>query len=146
MLGCHALCAPGRRSSMRCRFGAVAILVTGLAGPVPRTAVEAQIAWREWDAGVQAARQLDRPILLDVCTRWSGSCKRMDRTVYSRGDVREYLNRAFVTVKLDAEAETPARYEGQMFTYRSLAAHFRVAAYPTTVFLRADGGHLVSVP
>jgi thioredoxin-related protein len=131
---------------MRGRSGARAIFLAGLAVLGPGPAGGAAIAWRAWDEGLQAARQLDRPILVDVCTRWSRACKRMERHVYSRGDVREYLGRAFVAVRLDAEAEAPARYGGRRFTQRSLASHFRVSAYPTTVFLRADGRHLISVP
>lgn len=127
-------------------LGAAASVLVTLAGLASGGAAEAQVSWREWDDGLQEARQLERPVLVDVCTRWSGPCRRMERNVYTRSEVREYLRRVFVSVRLDADATTPARYEGRRFTQRTLAAHFRVAAYPTTVFLRSDGEHLVSVP
>jgi thioredoxin-related protein len=104
------------------------------------------IAWVAWDEGLQQAGELKRPVLVDVYTQWCGWCKRMHRDVYSRADVRDYLSQKFVTVKLDAEAGDAARYEGRSFTSRTLANAFRVSSYPTTLFLKADGEHLVSVP
>lgn len=104
------------------------------------------VAWTSWDEGLQQARQLKRPVLVDVYTQWCGWCKRMHRDVYSREDVRDYLSQKFVTVKLDAEASEGARYEGRSYTSRTLASHFRITSYPTTLFLKSDGEHLVSVP
>jgi len=121
-----------------------ATLVAALA-QVP-SPVQASVEWRGWDAGLEEARRLNRPILVDVYTQWCGWCKRMDRDVYSRPDVRDYLASKFVTIKIDAEAKTPAHYEGHDHTSRSLAALFRVTGYPTTLFLRPDGKHLVNVP
>lgn len=102
--------------------------------------------WKSWNAGMAEAKATGRPVLVDVYTDWCGWCKRMDRDVYSRADVRDYLSQKFVTVKLDAEAGDAARYEGRSFTSRTLANAFRVSSYPTTLFLKADGEHLVSVP
>jgi thioredoxin-related protein len=106
----------------------------------------APLEWRSWNQGVAEAASSGRPMLVDVYTDWCGWCKRMDRDVYARADVRDYLSRRFVTVKLDAEGSQAARYEGRAFTGTTLAKRFKVTGYPTTVFLRADGGHLVNVP
>jgi thioredoxin-related protein len=104
------------------------------------------IAWRTWDRGLEEARASGRPVLVDVYTDWCGWCRRMKSDVYSRAEIRDYLDRHFVVVSLNAEAADAARYEGKAFTSRSLAARFGVSGYPTTVFLRADGSHMVNVP
>jgi thioredoxin-related protein len=104
------------------------------------------VAWRAWNPGLREAAQSGRPVVVDVYTDWCGWCKRMDRDVYARADVRDYLNKRFVSIRLDAEAAAPASYEGKAFTSRSLAARFRVSGYPTTIFLKPDGGHIANVP
>jgi thioredoxin-related protein len=104
------------------------------------------VQWRGWDRGLEEAKSSGRPVIVDVYTDWCGWCRRMEANVYSRPEVRDYLSRKFVAIKLDAEASDAARYEGRAFTSRSLAARFGVSGYPTTLFLRPAGEHLVSVP
>lgn len=118
----------------------------GLLPASPARAGSAGLKWQGWDSGLRAAVKTQRPVLVDVYTDWCGWCRRMDRDVYTRDDVRDYLSRRFVTVKLDAEADDEASYQGRMYTSRSLAGRFGVSGYPTTIFLRANGEHLVNVP
>jgi thioredoxin-related protein len=112
----------------------------------PLHAAESRIAWRDWDTGFKEAQRLRKPVLVDVYTQWCGWCKRMDRDVYSREDVRAYLSKNFVAIKLDAEAPDVAHYGDREYTWRTLAGHFRITGYPTTIFLRSNGDHVVSVP
>lgn len=102
--------------------------------------------WRTWDAGLREAGSADRPVLVNVYTDWCGWCKRMEREVYSRRDVQDYLARKFVIVKLNAESGEAARYQGKPYTGRTLAAHFGVTGFPTTIFLTSKGDHLGNVP
>jgi len=130
---------------MRCaRFLASAALATALS--FQASPAGAGPAWRGWDAGLREAGATNRPVLVDVYTDWCGWCKRMDRDVYAQPEVQDYLARRFVVVKLDAESATAASFEGRAYTSRSLAAHFGVTGYPTTIFLSAKGAHLGNVP
>jgi len=106
----------------------------------------AGLAWRGWDRGIEESQKTGRPVLVDVYTDWCGWCKRMKVDVYAKPEVRDYLEDHFVLVELNAESSDPAKYEGKAYTSRSLAARFGVSGYPTTVFLRSGGEHLVSVP
>ena len=128
----------------------IVLLCAALMAPLvvasPRAAAAADSQWRTWNAGLHEAQESSRPVLVDVYTEWCGWCKRMDKDVYARRDVREYLAKKFVMVKLDAEAADDAEFEGKAFTSRSLAQRFRVTGYPTTIFLTASGEHLANVP
>jgi thioredoxin-related protein len=131
---------------MRRTSAAFLLLAIALGAAVPARAADPGVRWHPWDPGLAEAQKHDRPVLVDFYTQWCGWCRRMDKDVYSRADVRDYLQKKFVTVKIDAEASDAARYEGKALTSRSLAARFRVTGYPTTVFLRSDGGHIANVP
>lgn len=109
-------------------------------------AMAAHPAWKSWNAGLAEAKASGRPILVDVYTDWCGWCKRMDRDVYARADVRDYLGKRFVTIKLDAESSDLANFEGRSMTLGAIAQRFRVNGYPTTIFLGPGGEHLVNVP
>ena len=124
----------------------VALICVSALGGVATAAPADGVAWRPWDRGMDEARDSNRPVLVDVYTDWCGWCRRMEADVYSRPEVRDYLSRKFVTIKLNAEARDAARYEGRAFTSRSLAARFGVNGYPTTIFLRASGDRPVNVP
>lgn len=135
---------------MRTRVLLLSILPAILAlASVPGPAAAAApppVAWRAWDRGLEEARATGRPVLVNICTDWSGGCRRMKTEVYTKAEIRSYLADHFVAVTIDAEAADPAHYEGKALTSRSVAARFGVSGYPTTVFLRANGEHLVSVP
>lgn len=102
--------------------------------------------WRGWNEGLQEARATKRPVIVDVYTNWCGWCRRMDRDVYQRADIVDYLRKQYVTIKLNAESSEPATYEGRATTSQKIAQRFRVSGYPTTLFLRSSGEHMANVP
>ncbi len=111
-----------------------------------RPAAAADAGWRSWDAGLREARAAGRPVVVDVYTDWCGWCKRMDRDVYARRDVQEYLASKFVVVRLNAESRAAASYEGRSWSSQALAERLGVTGYPTTVFLASTGAQLGAVP
>ena len=81
-----------------------------------------------FDEALQAAKQENKLVFIDFFTTWCGPCKNMSTKVFPEPAVGEYMNKTFVPLKLDAEAE------GQ-----ELAKKFGVRAYPTYVILNAEG-------
>lgn len=116
-----------------------------LALPLLATAAPA-VEWKGWNAGLAAAASSHRPVVVDVYTDWCRWCKQMDREVYGRADVAQYLAAHFVTVKLNAESGEPVSYQGRSSNARALASSFGVSGYPTTIFLASDGERLANVP
>jgi thioredoxin-related protein len=106
----------------------------------------APVAWRGWNEGLAAAAGGSKPVIVVVYTDWCGWCKRMDHDVYSKAEVSDYLNHHFVMVRLNAESAERVSYAGKSMTARALAGGFQVTGYPTMIFLKPDGTHMVNVP
>ncbi|MBB6611952.1 thioredoxin family protein [Pontibacter sp. Tf4] len=76
------------------------------------------------------AKTEKKPIFIDAYTTWCGPCKWMDKNVFVDEKVADYLNANFVNYKLDME-----KGEGI-----EMAKKYEVQAYPSFLFLNADGG------
>ncbi|MGI9159610.1 MAG: thioredoxin family protein, partial [Saprospiraceae bacterium] len=74
--------------------------------------VEETIEWLSIEEAVEKNKLAPRKILVDVYTDWCGWCKRMDRDVYSKPEMIDYLSRNWVVVRINAEASTLAHYQG----------------------------------
>lgn len=75
------------------------------------------------------ARAEGKPVFMDCYTSWCGPCKRMAATVFVDSAVGEYYNANFVNTKFDME-----KGEGP-----TIAAKYGIRAYPTLLWLDADG-------
>lgn len=75
------------------------------------------------------AKSENKPVFIDAYTTWCGPCKWMDQNVFVDEKVADYFNSNFVNYKLDME-----KGEGI-----ELAKKYEVQAYPSFLFLAADG-------
>lgn len=81
------------------------------------------------DEALKIAKDEKKYVLIDIYTDWCGPCKMMEREVFPRKDVGEYVNPNFVFIKCNAE-----KGEGP-----SIAKRFNVRGYPTYIILDIDG-------
>lgn len=70
-----------------------------------------------------------KPIFMDAFTSWCGPCKWMAKSVFTAEQVGNFYNAGFICAKVDME-----KGEGV-----ELAKRFEVNAYPTLLYLNADG-------
>ncbi len=82
-----------------------------------------------WSELLDAARQQDKLVFVDVYTEWCGPCKSMDKFIFTQPQVGEKYNAAFLNYKVDAE-----KGEGI-----GIAEKYSVGVYPTFLFVDADG-------
>ena len=80
---------------------------------------------KSWNDIVQKAKAENKLIFMDAYTVWCGPCKALQARVFPNKELGEYFNDNFVNAKIDME-----RGEGP-----TLAAKFRVRAYPTLFFI-----------
>lgn len=82
-----------------------------------------------WNALLAEAKARHLPVFVDVYTDWCGPCKRMEKEIFVKPEVGAFYNSSYVSYRLNAEkGEGPA-----------LAKRYGVKAYPTWLYLDADG-------
>jgi uncharacterized protein len=71
-----------------------------------KRAAQQPIDWYPWGPEAwERAKQLDRPVLLDLGAVWCEWCDLMDRESYDRPEVAAFINANFVAVKVDYDAQ-----------------------------------------
>ncbi|MBS4027976.1 MAG: thioredoxin family protein [Ignavibacteriales bacterium] len=102
--------------------------------------------WTNFNDGLETAAKSKKKVLVDVFTDWCAWCKRMDKDVYEQPDVKAYLAKNFILVKMDAESNNEVTYNGQSLSETQLAQDLGIDGYPSTVFFLPNGEVITAVP
>jgi uncharacterized protein len=101
-----------------------------------KRAVSQPVDWYPWGApAFQRAKDLKRPVLLDVGAVWCPWCSLMDRDTYTNAATADYINQHFVAVKVDFDAAPELVAQLQ----RAQALLNLPAGLPLTSFVTPDG-------
>jgi uncharacterized protein len=103
---------------------------------VPQAGCFPAVDWYPWgEAAFGRAKELNRPILLDVGAVWCPWCDLMDRDTYINAATADYINQHFVAVKVDFDASPKLVAQLQ----RAQAILKLPAGLPLTSFITPDG-------
>ncbi len=106
-------------------------IVWGTAAVCPAGADEGPFRDVSLDRARQAATDGKKKfVMVDFFTVWCGPCKKLDETTWKDLEVRDWLSKVAVCVKIDAEKDEP------------LAVKYRINVYPTVLLLRPDGAEI----
>jgi uncharacterized protein len=87
-----------------------------------------KIQWLEWGKeSFDKARNLGKPILLDVTGSWCHWCHVMDSTSYSDPAVIDLVNKNFIPVRVDTDKRPDVN------------RRYNMGGWPTTAFLDSEG-------
>ncbi len=101
-----------------------------------RSAAHQPVEWYPWsDEAFRKARELDRPILVDIGAVWCHWCHVIDRESYEDPELAKIINENFVAVKVDRDErpDVDARYQA------AVGALTGQGGWPLTAFLTPDG-------
>ena len=94
-----------------------------------------------WSEIKAKAKMQNKYIFVDCFATWCGPCKKMDRDIYSNDTVGEYMNKCFISVKIQMDStlndnELVQKNYNDAF---SLRKEYNVRAYPTFLFISPEG-------
>lgn len=112
------------------------LVVTQAQSAIPRTTVSSsdeptgiKFFTGSWKAALAEAKRQNKPVFVDIYTTWCGPCKKMAKEAFPDAKVGGKFNANFVSYQIDAE-----KGEGVQ-----IAKKYSVEAYPTTLYVSADG-------
>lgn len=101
-----------------------------------RSAMHQPVQWREWSPeAFAAAKDQDKPILLDIGAVWCHWCHVMDRESYEDPELAKLINENFIPVKVDRDErpDVDSRYQS------AVSAMSGQGGWPLTAVLTPEG-------
>lgn len=94
---------------------------------LPTFASSESVKWYSFDEGMALGRSEEKRIYINFHADWCVYCKVMDKETFSNPAVISYLNKYFISIKVDTDKET------------KVTSMFRVQALPDNWFLFKNG-------
>lgn len=92
------------------------------------------IQWQAWgDKAFKEAKEKKKPVFLDVGTEWCTACNLMEEKTYTDPTVINLLNKNFICIKADAEAQP------------DVGSRFLEWGWPALIFLDSNGNQLMAL-
>ncbi len=101
-----------------------------------RSASHQPVDWYPWgEEAFQKAKELDRPILLDIGAVWCHWCHVIDRESYDDEEIAKIINENFIPVKVDRDErpDVDRRYQ------QAVGALTGQGGWPLTAFMTPEG-------
>src|SRR5690606_41231290 len=73
----------------------------------------ADIKWYTIDGALKLQKEKPGKLLVEVYTKWSKVCHKLDQLSLSQQHIADYINSNYYPVKLGAESRAPIYYMGQ---------------------------------
>jgi thiol:disulfide interchange protein len=128
-LGDHAL-----------RIIKIVSLVLFLASVAEIASGKDQISWmHDMDAALAAAKQENRPLMIDFMAEWCAPCKEMESSTFSNPDVI-LKAKAFISVRIDVDKQKQVAAK-----FNALPRAYGGIGIPNMLFLTSAGTEIKSI-
>jgi len=98
------------------------------------TAEAAEVKWHAYSPGLKLGQEQGKNILINFYADWCGYCRKMDQETFTDEDVAAYLDKNFITIKVNADKA------------KDLAASYQVQGLPMLWFVEPSGERIAAQP
>lgn len=103
--------------------------------------------WIPFEQALADGKESGKMVLVDIWSPRCGWCRKMQEEVYPREDLLAYVNKHFVTGRLNIDVKDDSvSYLGYSLSSGELSAGFGATGTPTTIFLSPDGAYITRLP
>ncbi len=104
--------------------------------PYLREAAQSPVHWQPWGEQIfRLAKEMNRPILLDIGAIWCHWCHVMDEQTYGNPEIAKFINENFIPTKVDRDARPDIDERFQLIV-STLTGQ---GGWPLTVFMTPSG-------
>ncbi|MCH8277275.1 MAG: thioredoxin fold domain-containing protein [Bacteroidetes bacterium] len=105
------------------------------------------IQWPSFHDALSAASESGRMIIIDIFAPTCGWCRKMQKEVYTKTDLQEYVFDTFEIGRIDLSInDDTISFKGLDLSSAQLAAAFGATGTPTTIFLEPNGDYITRLP
>lgn len=92
------------------------------------------LKWYSYDEGVTLAKSQHKKIFINFFADWCGYCTKMDKTTFVDPEVVSYLNKNYISIKVNSDKEV------------TLATRYKVRGLPSNWFVTDTGEQIANFP
>jgi thioredoxin-related protein len=93
--------------------------------------------------GLSLAKSQNKKVLINICDENDNWCSRMEKEVYSKPELRKYIEDNFIYVKMNASSNESYMYKGKNYSGADFQKLFGITGYPSHIFLNSAGEPIV---